>query len=113
MPSKKYLLLHRSSTEPQPPPSPAKMQEMFAVWTAWKEKFKDNILDMGGKLRPERQGADDVGRDGRALRGGQGDRRRLHDCRRRELRAGDGGGEGGTGDGDAGIAVEIREITRS
>ena len=52
MPSKKYLLLHRSSIEPQQPPSPAKMQEMFAVWTAWKEKFKDNILDMGGKLGP-------------------------------------------------------------
>ena len=52
MPSKKYLLLHRSSTESQQPPSPAKMQEMFAVWTAWKEKFKDNILDMGGKLGP-------------------------------------------------------------
>jgi hypothetical protein len=52
MPSKKYLLLHRSSTEQREPPSPAQMQEMFAVWTAWKEKFKDNILDMGGKLGP-------------------------------------------------------------
>jgi hypothetical protein len=28
------------------------MQEMFAAWNAWKEKFKDNILDMGGKLGP-------------------------------------------------------------
>jgi hypothetical protein len=28
------------------------MQEMFAVWNAWKEKFKANILDMGGKLTP-------------------------------------------------------------
>jgi len=27
------------------------MQEMFAVFNAWKEKFKDNILDMGGKLK--------------------------------------------------------------
>lgn len=52
MPSKKYLLLHRSSTEQREPPSPAQMEEMFAVWTAWKEKFKDNILDMGGKLGP-------------------------------------------------------------
>ena len=26
------------------------MQEMFAVFNAWKEKFKDNIIDMGGKL---------------------------------------------------------------
>jgi hypothetical protein len=28
------------------------MQEMYAVWNAWKEKFKANILDMGGKLKP-------------------------------------------------------------
>jgi hypothetical protein len=28
------------------------MQEMFAVFNAWKEKFKANILDMGGKLTP-------------------------------------------------------------
>jgi hypothetical protein len=27
------------------------MQEMFAVWNAWKEKFKDNVVDMGGKLK--------------------------------------------------------------
>jgi hypothetical protein len=28
------------------------MQEMFATWNAWKEKFKASILDMGGKLKP-------------------------------------------------------------
>jgi len=28
------------------------MQEMYAVFNAWKEKFKENILDMGGKLGP-------------------------------------------------------------
>jgi len=28
------------------------MQEMYAVFNAWKEKFKANILDMGGKLKP-------------------------------------------------------------
>ena len=28
------------------------MQEMYAAFNAWKEKFKANILDMGGKLRP-------------------------------------------------------------
>jgi hypothetical protein len=27
------------------------MHEMFAVFNAWKEKFKENILDMGGKLK--------------------------------------------------------------
>jgi hypothetical protein len=28
------------------------MQEMYAAFNAWKEKFKENILDMGGKLEP-------------------------------------------------------------
>jgi hypothetical protein len=47
----KYLLLQRSVPGPSPqPPSPAQMQEMFAAFNAWKEKFKDNIVDMGGKL---------------------------------------------------------------
>lgn len=31
-------------------PSPAQMEEMYAKFNAWKEKFKDNIVDMGGKL---------------------------------------------------------------
>jgi hypothetical protein len=55
MPSQKYLFLHRSAPDQQQqtqPPSPAQMQEMYAVWNAWKEKFKANILDMGGKLKP-------------------------------------------------------------
>lgn len=28
------------------------MQEMFAIWKAWMEKFKDQVVDMGGKLGP-------------------------------------------------------------
>ena len=51
--SKKYLFLQRS--EPgnrQQRSSPAQMQEMYTAFNAWKEKFKDNILDMGGKLTP-------------------------------------------------------------
>jgi hypothetical protein len=28
------------------------MQEMYAAFNAWKDKFKENILDMGGKLKP-------------------------------------------------------------
>ena len=55
MPMQKYLVVLRSQPG-QPgdrqPPSPAQMQEMYAVFTAWKEKFKANILDMGGKLKP-------------------------------------------------------------
>jgi len=26
------------------------MEEMYAKFNTWKEKFKDNLLDMGGKL---------------------------------------------------------------
>ena len=33
-------------------PSPAQMQEMYAAFNAWKDKFKANIVDMGGKLKP-------------------------------------------------------------
>jgi hypothetical protein len=28
------------------------MQEMFTSFSAWKEKFNDRILDMGGQLKP-------------------------------------------------------------
>ena len=39
----KYLLIQRSAPgEKEPPPSPAQMQEMYAVFNAWKEKFKDH-----------------------------------------------------------------------
>jgi hypothetical protein len=50
----KYLCIQRSvpTTAPRETPSPAQMQEMYAVFSAWKEKFKANILDMGGKLKP-------------------------------------------------------------
>lgn len=55
MPTRKYLLIQRSAPAPasatQEPLSPAQMQEMFAVFNAWKEKFKAEIADMGGKLK--------------------------------------------------------------
>jgi hypothetical protein len=52
MPTARYLFIRRSSPgQPQPQPSPAQMQEMYAAFSAWKEKFKANILDMGGKLK--------------------------------------------------------------
>ena len=50
MPSQKYLFLHRSPTDQQPPP-PARMQEMYAVWKAWMDKFKAQVVDAGGKLK--------------------------------------------------------------
>ena len=46
-----YLCLQRSlPSENRTKPSPAQMQEMYAKFGAWKEKFKDNLTDMGGKL---------------------------------------------------------------
>ena len=50
----KYLFLQRSLPGKRTqPPSPAQMQEMYAAFNAWKEKFKDRILDMGAPLTPE------------------------------------------------------------
>ena len=49
MPDRKYLFLQRSQPGNRQQPSPAQMQEMFAAFNAWKQKFSDHILDMGGK----------------------------------------------------------------
>ncbi len=51
-PTQKYLVFLRSVPGKQEPPSPAQMQEMYAAFNAWKEKFKASIVDMGGKLKP-------------------------------------------------------------
>lgn len=46
-----YLCMQRSlPIEDAEKPSPTQMQEMYAKFSAWQEKFKDNIVDMGGKL---------------------------------------------------------------
>ena len=47
----KYLCLQRTlSSSEQSKPSPAQMQQMYAKFSAWQEKFKTNLIDMGGKL---------------------------------------------------------------
>jgi hypothetical protein len=51
MPTNKYLCMYRG-TPSQNKSSPAQMQEMFTAFNEWREKFKDNILDMGSKLKP-------------------------------------------------------------
>ena len=51
MPTQKYMVLLRTVARTQEPLSPATMREMYAAFSAWKEKFKANIVDMGGKLK--------------------------------------------------------------
>ena len=53
MPTRRYLCLHRSVPRERQQPTPAQREEMYAVFSAWKEKFKANLLDMGGSLKPD------------------------------------------------------------
>ena len=49
----KYLCLQRNlpSTEPASgKPSPAEMQAMYAKFNAWREKFREQLVDLGGRL---------------------------------------------------------------
>ena len=47
----KYLCLQRNLPgSKRQRPSPAEMQEMYAQFGAWMEKFKRNLADTGGKL---------------------------------------------------------------
>jgi hypothetical protein len=50
--TRKYLVFMRSVPGTQERPNPAQMQEMHAAFGAWHEKFKANLVDMGGKLQP-------------------------------------------------------------
>ena len=47
----KYLCMQRSQTDKREKPSPAKMEAMYAVFSAWREKYQANIVDMGGALK--------------------------------------------------------------
>ncbi len=61
MPKQKYLCMQRSQPGGKgEKPSPAQMQEMYAKFNAWKEKFQENIVDMGGspKIMPRRSSRD-------------------------------------------------------
>ena len=53
MSKKNYLCIQRSQPAQQgkcEAPSPTQMEEMYAKFNAWKEKFQENLVDMGGKL---------------------------------------------------------------
>lgn len=49
----KYLCLQRSLPGAGPggaKPSPAEMQAMYTKFNEWRERFQDNLTDMGGRL---------------------------------------------------------------
>lgn len=47
----KFLCVQRSlPSDDAEKPSPAQMQEMYSKFGAWMEKFKENLVDPGGKL---------------------------------------------------------------
>ncbi len=53
MSKQNYLCIQRSQSRQLgkgEAPSPAQMEEMYARFNAWKERFQENIVDMGGKL---------------------------------------------------------------
>jgi hypothetical protein len=52
MPTQRYLVFLRRTLGKHEPPSPAQMQEMHAAFNAWRDKFKANIVDLGGRLKP-------------------------------------------------------------
>lgn len=52
MSKKKYMCMQRSQSGKCDKPSPANMEEMYAKFNAWREKFQDALVDMGGGLRP-------------------------------------------------------------
>jgi hypothetical protein len=54
MSKRKYLVLLRNQpASAKSSPSPEEMQQMFAAYKAWMEKFKDDIVDLGDKLKSE------------------------------------------------------------
>jgi hypothetical protein len=49
----KYLCLQRNLTreaQASGKPSPAEMQAMYAKFNEWREKFQQNLTDLGGRL---------------------------------------------------------------
>ncbi len=51
MPKQNYLCMQRSQPGKGEKPSPAEMEEMYAKFNAWKEKFREQLVDMGGRLK--------------------------------------------------------------
>lgn len=61
----KFLCLQRSLPGGDAEkPSPAEMQEMYAKFDAWQETFKENLVDLGGRLGDGRVVAAESATDG-------------------------------------------------
>ncbi len=48
-----YLCMQKSNlnSPKREKPSPSQMEEMYKVFNQWKDKYKENIVDMGGSLK--------------------------------------------------------------
>lgn len=46
----RYLCLQRSLPGKRERPSPTQMEQMYADFTAWRERFRENLIDLGGRL---------------------------------------------------------------
>ena len=63
----KYLCLQRSlpgGDSSAEKPSPAQMQGMYEKFNAWREKFQENLVDLGGRLGTGRLALPDPAPDG-------------------------------------------------
>jgi len=63
----KYLCLQRSlpvGTLDSDKPSPAQMQAMYTKFNEWRERFRDNLVDLGGRLEAGRVALPDPRPDG-------------------------------------------------
>lgn len=49
----KFLLIYRHpAATADYQPSPTELQQMLAQWAAWKQRFQDEIVDLGDGLKP-------------------------------------------------------------
>jgi hypothetical protein len=63
----RYLCLQRSlpgGSSSADKPSPAQMQGMYEQFNAWREKFRENLVDLGGRLGTGRLALPDPAPDG-------------------------------------------------
>lgn len=63
----KFLCLQRNlskGNDAQAKPSPAQMQAMYAKFNEWRDQFRENLVDLGGRLGGSRVALPDPAPDG-------------------------------------------------